>query len=184
LCKSKEPIFFINSVVDRQEINRLGKPPSLLLIPPTKNMVRTLNIISIAAATIMGSATAFSPVTTSIASVRSSQAQAPLHAVAEAPAIERLEENYYTDYEEDMLPEERWHLILHNDKQNTKEWVAHALHFVVGLSEEQAYHVMQNAHKNGKAFVGTYIYDVAECYQKGMGKNGIKCDVIPAEGFQ
>jgi hypothetical protein len=25
---------------------------------------------------------------------------------------------------------------------------------------------------------------VAECYQKGMGKNGIKCDVIPAEGFQ
>ena len=83
-----------------------------------------------------------------------------------------------------MLPSERYHLILHNDKQNTKEWVAHALHFVVGLSEEQAYHVMQNAHKNGKAFVGTYIYDVAECYQTGMKKNGIKCDVIPEDGFQ
>ena len=85
-----------------------------------------------------------------------------------------------------MLPEERWHLILHNDKQNTKEWVAHALHFVVGLSEEDAYHIMQSAHKNGKAFVGTYVYDVAECYQRGMGKNGIRCDVIPAEdqGFQ
>eukprot|EP00956_Cyclotella_meneghiniana_P043000 scaffold249376_cov67-Cyclotella_meneghiniana.AAC.4 len=83
-----------------------------------------------------------------------------------------------------MLLDEQWHLILHNDKQNTKEWVAHALHFVVGLSEEQAYHIMQSAHKNGKAFVGTYCLDVAECYQRGMGKNGVKCDVIPADGFQ
>jgi ATP-dependent Clp protease adapter protein ClpS len=144
-------------------------------------MVRTLNIISVAAAVMSGSTSAFSPVT-SLAAVRTSAS--PLQLVAEAPVIERAEETFYTDSEDDMLSSERWHLILHNDKQNTKEWVAHALHFVIGLSEEKAYNVMQNAHKNGKAFVGTYVYDVAECYQQGMGKNGIKCDVIPAEGFQ
>jgi ATP-dependent Clp protease adapter protein ClpS len=110
---------------------------------------------------------------------------APLQvAIADAPVIERPTETIRSDTVDDMLPEERWHLILHNDKQNTKEWVAHALHFVIGLSEEKAYHVMTTAHKNGNALVGTYIRDVAECYQKGMGKNGIKCDVIPAEGFQ
>lgn len=142
-------------------------------------MVRTLEVLSVAAAVMMGSASAFSPVTT-LPAIRTSAS--PLSLVADAPVIEREEEIIYAyNNQEDMLPEERWHLILHNDKQNTKEWVAHALHFVVGLSEEDAYHIMQSAHKNGKAFVGTYVYDVAECYQRGMGKNGIRCDVVPAE---
>jgi len=154
-------------------------------------MVRSLELISAAAIVLMGGASAFAPVSPVPVTARSLSATplSRLQAMADSSVIERPAEireatDRKSDTIDEMMPEERWHLILHNDKQNTKEWVAHALHFVVGLSEERAYHVMQAAHENGKAFVGTYLYDVAECYQRGMGKNGIMCDVIPAEGFQ
>eukprot|EP00804_Cyclotella_cryptica_P006895 CCRYP_007057-RA/>CCRYP_007057-RA protein AED:0.25 eAED:-0.43 QI:0/-1/0/1/-1/1/1/0/154 len=154
-------------------------------------MVRSFELISAAAVVLMRGTSAFAPIS-SVHVCAHSLSRTPesrLRAVADSSVIERPAEireatDRKSDTIDEMLPEERWHLILHNDKQNTKEWVAHALHFVVGLSEERAYHVMQAAHENGKAFVGTYHYDVAECYQRGMGKNGIMCDVIPAEGFQ
>ena len=150
-------------------------------------MVRSLTAFGVTAAAMIGGAAAFAPVSTIVVRSHQRTAMSPLQVVADAPVIEQDTERRSTlgqDLADEMLTGERWHLILHNDKQNTKEWVAHALHFVVGLSEEKAYHIMQAAHKDGKACVGTYIRDVAECYKQGMCRNGIKCDVVPSEGSE
>eukprot|EP00552_Chaetoceros_brevis_P004810 CAMPEP_0197735586 /NCGR_PEP_ID=MMETSP1435-20131217/860_1 /TAXON_ID=426625 /ORGANISM="Chaetoceros brevis, Strain CCMP164" /LENGTH=44 /DNA_ID= /DNA_START= /DNA_END= /DNA_ORIENTATION= len=40
---------------------------------------------------------------------------------------------------------------------------------------------MMQAHQNGIAVVGVFVYEVAEMYHGELKKNGIVCDLVPVE---
>ena len=106
--------------------------------------------------------------------------------VLERPAIERLRH----DHEVERVPSkqerhgqgsEAWEVRIYNDGLNTREHVARSLVQVTGLSELQAYQTMMQAHQNGMAAVGRWVYEVAEMYHDALKKKGIVCDIIPVE---
>ncbi len=54
-----------------------------------------------------------------------------------------------------------YQVTLHNDDITTMEFVVMVLATVFHKSEEEAYQLMMQVHKAGKAVVGIYSYDVA-----------------------
>lgn len=76
---------------------------------------------------------------------------------------------------------EAWEVRIYNDGLNTREHVARSLVQVTGMSEMDAYQTMMQAHLNGLATVGRYIYEVAEMFHDALKKNGIVCDIVPVE---
>jgi len=76
---------------------------------------------------------------------------------------------------------EAWEVRIYNDGLNTREHVARSLVQVTGLSELQAYQTMMQAHQNGIAAVGRWVYEVAEMYHDALKKKGIVCDIIPVD---
>eukprot|EP00979_Chaetoceros_neogracilis_P014552 scaffold4734_cov261-Chaetoceros_neogracile.AAC.2 len=74
-----------------------------------------------------------------------------------------------------------WEIRIYNDGKNTREFVARCLVQIVGHTEHTAYTVMMQAHQNGIAVVGRYVYEVAEMYYGALKKNGIVCDLVPVE---
>ncbi len=76
---------------------------------------------------------------------------------------------------------EAWEVRIYNDRMNTREHVARALVQVTGMSEMGAYQTMMQAHQNGIAVVGRWVYEIAEMYHDALKKNGIVCDIVPVE---
>eukprot|EP00557_Chaetoceros_sp_GSL56_P012832 CAMPEP_0176482816 /NCGR_PEP_ID=MMETSP0200_2-20121128/3579_1 /TAXON_ID=947934 /ORGANISM="Chaetoceros sp., Strain GSL56" /LENGTH=166 /DNA_ID=CAMNT_0017879161 /DNA_START=311 /DNA_END=811 /DNA_ORIENTATION=- len=76
---------------------------------------------------------------------------------------------------------EAWEVRIFNDGKNTREFVARCLVQIVGQSEITAYQTMMQAHQNGVAVVGRYVYEVAEMYYGALKKNGIICDIVPVD---
>lgn len=77
---------------------------------------------------------------------------------------------------------EAWEVRIYNDGLNTREHVARSLVQITGLSEITAYNTMMQAHQNGMAVVGTWVYEVAEMYHDALRKQGIVCDLVPVDG--
>ena len=97
-------------------------------------------------------------------------------AVLERPAVEE------TPVEERRrMGSEAWEVRIYNDRMNTREHVARALVQVTGMSEMGAYQTMMQAHQNGIAVVGRWVYEIAEMYHDALKKNGIVCDIVPVE---
>lgn len=76
---------------------------------------------------------------------------------------------------------EAWEVRIYNDGLNTREHVARSLVQVTGLSEMQAYQTMMQAHQNGIAVVGRWVYEVAEMYHDALKNKGIVCDIVPVD---
>jgi ATP-dependent Clp protease adaptor protein ClpS len=76
---------------------------------------------------------------------------------------------------------EAWEVRIYNDGLNTREHVARSLVQVTGMSEMEAYQTMMQAHQNGIAVVGRWVYEVAEMYHDALQNNGIVCDIVPVE---
>jgi ATP-dependent Clp protease adaptor protein ClpS len=76
---------------------------------------------------------------------------------------------------------EAWEVRIYNDGMNTREHVARSLVQVTGMSEMVAYQTMMQAHQNGIAVVGRWVYEVAEMYHEALKKNGIVCDLVPVD---
>ena len=76
---------------------------------------------------------------------------------------------------------EAWEVRIYNDGLNTREHVARSLVQVTGMSEMSAYQTMMQAHQNGIAVVGRWVYEVAEMYHDALRQNGIICDIVPVE---
>lgn len=74
-----------------------------------------------------------------------------------------------------------WEVRIYNDGLNTREHVARSLVQVTGMSEILAYQTMMQAHHNGMAVVGRWVYEVAEMYHDALRKDGLICDLIPVE---
>jgi ATP-dependent Clp protease adaptor protein ClpS len=77
---------------------------------------------------------------------------------------------------------EVWEVRIYNDGLNTREHVARSLVQITGLSEICAYNTMMQAHQNGMAVVGTWVYEIAEMYHDALRKQGILCDLVPVDG--
>lgn len=76
---------------------------------------------------------------------------------------------------------EGWEVRIYNDGLNTREHVARSLVQVTGMSELVAYQTMMQAHQNGIAVVGRWVFEVAEMYHDELKRNGIVCDIIPVD---
>jgi len=94
----------------------------------------------------------------------------------ERPSTERSNKRHNTNRE--MNPNGEWLLRIYNDNINTREYVAVCLVQVTGLCEDRAYYTMQQAHHKGIAKVGEYNQEVAECYEEQLIERGIVCDVV------
>ncbi|KAL7535534.1 hypothetical protein ACHAXR_006553 [Thalassiosira sp. AJA248-18] len=166
-------------------------------------MVRSLKIISVAAAAVMMSAaSAFTPTTSASFGTQSrplspSPLQASASTVLDAPVsgsnggvvldrpatiVERQTQKRPDSTDRLMDPNGDWILRIYNDNINTREYVAVCLVQIVGLCESRAYFTMQDAHHNGIAKVGEYNQEVAECYEDQLNDRGIMCDVVNVTG--
>jgi ATP-dependent Clp protease adaptor protein ClpS len=79
---------------------------------------------------------------------------------------------------------ESWEVRIYNDRTNTREHVARCLVRVIGLSETAAYNTMMQAHQNGIAVVGVWVFERAEMYYEALKQSGIICDLNPVDGTQ
>ncbi len=101
-------------------------------------------------------------------------------AVLDRPTIERTKEKAPSK-ETKRVGSEAWEVRIYNDGTNTREFVARCLVQITGLSELTAYQTMMQAHQNGVAVVGRYVYEIAEMYHNALKKNGIVCDLVPVD---
>lgn len=101
-------------------------------------------------------------------------------AILDRPAVERKEDTLPVK-ERKGMGSEAWEVRIYNDGLNTREHVARSLVQVTGLSELQAYQTMMQAHHNGIAVVGRWVYEVAEMFHDALKKKGIVCDIIPVD---
>lgn len=99
-------------------------------------------------------------------------------AVLDRPATQKHRE---PTKERKGMGHEAWEVRIYNDGLNTREHVARSLVQVTGMSEVSAYQTMMQAHQNGIASVGRFVYEVAEMYHDALRKNGIVCDIVPVE---
>ncbi|GKY98269.1 hypothetical protein MPSEU_000784600 [Mayamaea pseudoterrestris] len=100
----------------------------------------------------------------------------------ERPAVETdrtLERN--PTKERKGMGGEAWEVRIYNDGLNTREHVARSLVQITGKTEMEAYQTMMQAHQNGIAVVGRWVYEVAEMYAEGLKKNGIVADMVPVD---
>eukprot|EP00558_Chaetoceros_sp_UNC1202_P010738 CAMPEP_0197237610 /NCGR_PEP_ID=MMETSP1429-20130617/4399_1 /TAXON_ID=49237 /ORGANISM="Chaetoceros sp., Strain UNC1202" /LENGTH=172 /DNA_ID=CAMNT_0042696643 /DNA_START=130 /DNA_END=648 /DNA_ORIENTATION=+ len=101
-------------------------------------------------------------------------------AVLDRPAVEKNQEKSPSK-ERKSTGSGAWEVRIYNDGKNTREFVARCLVQIVGVTEFTAYQTMMQAHQNGLAVVGTYVYEVAEMYYGALKKNGIVCDLVPVD---
>lgn len=103
--------------------------------------------------------------------------------ITEHPSVEQPQRREKNDSlkERQGTGSEAWEVRIYNDGLNTREHVARSLVQVTGLSEQQAYQTMMQAHRNGIASVGRWAYEVAEMYHDALKKKGIVCDIIPVD---
>lgn len=86
-----------------------------------------------------------------------------------------------TTKEKKYTSDSGWEVRIYNDGTNTREHVARCLVQLTGLSEVAAYQTMMQAHQNGIAVVGRWMFERAEMYRDALAKNGILCDMVPVE---
>jgi len=101
-------------------------------------------------------------------------------AVLDRPAVEKRKDKAPVK-EQKRTGSEAWEVRIYNDASNTREFVARCLVQITGLSEITAYQTMMQAHQNGVAVVGRYVYEIAEMYHSALKKNGIVCDLVPVD---
>jgi ATP-dependent Clp protease adaptor protein ClpS len=102
-------------------------------------------------------------------------------AILERPAVERREKVDEPVQQRRNHGSEAWEVRIYNDGLNTREHVARSLVQVTGLSELRAYQTMMQAHQNGIAVVGRWVYEIAEMYHDALKNKGIVCDIIPVD---
>jgi ATP-dependent Clp protease adaptor protein ClpS len=97
------------------------------------------------------------------------------------PETQRKEQVEDPTRESKRQGHEAWEVRIYNDGLNTREHVARSLVQVTGMSEVSAYQTMMQAHQNGIAVVGRFLFEIAEMYQEALRTQGIVCDIVPVE---
>lgn len=107
-------------------------------------------------------------------------AQSAGPATFERPTVEK-KRNQEPVQERKSVRSGGWEVRIYNDGFNTREHVARCLVQVTSLSETAAYQTMMQAHQNGIAVVGRWVYERAEMYHEALKDNGIVCDLVPVD---
>lgn len=87
--------------------------------------------------------------------------------------------------EDEFKEPDMYKVVLHNDDFTTKDFVVQILAEVFHKSFPEATNIMLRAHRNGKAVVETYTYDIAQTkvkqvHQKAKQKGyPLRCTVEP-----
>ena len=102
-------------------------------------------------------------------------------AVLDRPQVQERRKTDEPVKQRKTVGNEVWEVRIYNDGLNTREHVARSLVQVTGMSELNAYQTMMQAHQNGIAVVGRWVYEVAEMYHDALKKNGIVCDLVPVD---
>ncbi|MDE7413683.1 MAG: ATP-dependent Clp protease adaptor ClpS [Muribaculaceae bacterium] len=76
-----------------------------------------------------------------------------------------------------IRPPRKYDVVFHNDDFTTMDFVIQVLKDVFLKSEIDAFSLMMDVHKSGKAIVGSYSYDIA------MSKRDKAMALASAEGF-
>ena len=85
--------------------------------------------------------------------------------------------------EDEVKEPDMYKVVLHNDDYTTKEFVVQVLAEVFHKSFPEATNIMLRAHRNGKAVIETYIFDIAQTkvkqVQQKAKQNGypLRCSV-------
>lgn len=152
-------------------------------------MNSSLRFFALVAALLLAITTAFTPVNYKASSrvvLAAGPAVLERETVTRGPAIlERPEVAERTTREPTKerrtMGNEAWEVRIYNDGLNTREHVARSLVQVTGMSELIAYQTMMQAHQNGIASVGRWVFEIAEMYHDELKRNGIVCDIIPVD---
>eukprot|EP00904_Undaria_pinnatifida_P001965 jgi/Undpi1/1176/HiC_scaffold_10.g04638.m1 len=86
-----------------------------------------------------------------------------------------------TESETSIRPEDKFKVLLFNDNGNTREYVSRSLVQVVGLPEDKAFQIMQQANDNGMAQVGVWHQEMADAYSSSLKERGLIADVFPVD---
>lgn len=81
----------------------------------------------------------------------------------------------------EIRPEDKYKVLLFNDNGNTREYVSRSLVQVVGLPENVAYQIMQQANDNGMAQVGVWHQEMADAYSSSLKARGLVSDIYPVD---
>lgn len=78
-------------------------------------------------------------------------------------------------------PGKHYKVLIFNDEAHSKDYVTRVLLMVVpGLTQEAAWKIMNEAHTNGKAVVGVWIFEISEGYCDMLRNNGLRSDIEEA----
>jgi ATP-dependent Clp protease adaptor protein ClpS len=124
--------------------------------------------------------TSLSSMSTRVPAMASGPAILDRPAVLERPETERVVDRNPAK-ERKGMGGEAWEVRIYNDGLNTREHVARSLVQITGKTELESYQLMMQAHQNGIAVVGRWVYEVAEMYAEGLKKNGIVADMVPVD---
>ncbi len=79
-------------------------------------------------------------------------------------------------------PELPWHVILHNDWDNSMPRVVIILKKVIpGMTLKKATAIMYEAHTTGQALVKSCHKELAELYQERLGGEGLTVSIEPSD---
>jgi len=76
---------------------------------------------------------------------------------------------------------EKWMLQLFDNPRNTRSYICRCLVEVVGLSEDESYRKMMQAHEHGDAVIGEYSQEHAEHYKEALMSSGLVCEIFSVE---
>jgi len=75
-------------------------------------------------------------------------------------------------------PGKKYKVLLFNDEKNTREYVIDTLiKLIPGMTADKAKAVTDEAHTNGLALVGVWMFELAEAYSDMLRSAGLKSDI-------
>lgn len=78
-------------------------------------------------------------------------------------------------------PGKMYKVLIYNDEVHSKDFVTKVLLKVIpGLTQDQAWRIMNEAHTNGRAIVGVWIFEISEGYCDMLRNNGLRSDIEEA----
>ena len=86
-----------------------------------------------------------------------------------------------SELDDEYEHEKWWTLKLFNDSSNTRSYICCSLVKVAGLSEDESYTKMMQAHKHGESVIGEYCQEHAEHYKEALISSGLVCEIFPVE---
>jgi len=102
------------------------------------------------------------------------QVDAPVRPKVDVPQLAPTKPSSDKDNEK----AKKYKVLLFNDNVNRREYVARILVGAIpGMSQADAYLVMQKAHKQGMAVVGVWVFEVAEAYCDKLKSGGLIASV-------